>query len=269
MTLPDLTSLIPPLAQLAHTVCRLVMDIRAAGPVVRKKPDGSVVTDADTGAETLIEQELATLTPGVPVIGEEAAMKGRRWPSSPRFWLVDPLDGTGPYIQGTDEFCVSLGLVDSGHPVLGVIAAPTTKYTLLGIAGQGLWESRDGSLPRPVIPEPAADHTPILGITSNIRSSEKLVPSLWQGREIRWTRLFSALKFIDMARGRADIYPRKAGLNAWDTAGGHALLKAVGGNIVTEDGQPLTYSTDRLDNPPFVALGPALYREFRAHGEAA
>jgi 3'(2'), 5'-bisphosphate nucleotidase len=64
----------------------------------------------------------------------------------------------------------------------------------------------------------------------------------------------SALKFCILAEGRADIYPRFAPTMEWDTAAGHALLKAVGKNIyLHSDGKEMTYNKPRLVNDWFIA----------------
>ena len=67
----------------------------------------------------------------------------------------------------------------------------------------------------------------------------------------------SSLKFCEVARGVADVYPRLARTMEWDTAAGHAVLKAAGGFVETEDGVPLTYGKKQrgFDNPGFVAWG--------------
>src|SRR5260370_30501445 len=66
---------------------------------VRRKADDSPVTRADEQAEAIIEQRLAAATPDIPVIAEEGcAAHGLPSAAPPRFWLVDPLDGTKEFI---------------------------------------------------------------------------------------------------------------------------------------------------------------------------
>src|SRR5262245_47114007 len=77
-------------------------------PGVEEKSDGSPVSLADRRAEEFIERELKSLTPGIPIIGEEAAEQGTLpdLKSLKYFWLVDPLDGTKEFISGGDDFTV-------------------------------------------------------------------------------------------------------------------------------------------------------------------
>ena len=80
-----------------------------------------------------------------------------------------------------------------------------------------------------------------------------------EGHELAYIKKGSALKFFDLASGKADIYPRFAPTMEWDIAAGQAILEALGGEVVhAETGEPLTYHTANLVNPYFVARTKAL-----------
>ena len=65
----------------------------------------------------------------------------------------------------------------------------------------------------------------------------------------------SSLKFGLLAEGRADLYPRLSRTMEWDTAAGHAVLAAAGGQVLDLSGQPLRYGKPGYENPHFVACG--------------
>ena len=67
--------------------------------------------------------------------------------------------------------------------------------------------------------------------------------------------LGSSLKFCMVASGEADIYLRTGLTSEWDTAAGHAILKAAGGSMTQIDGSPFVYGKDNILNPPFIASG--------------
>jgi 3'(2'), 5'-bisphosphate nucleotidase len=67
----------------------------------------------------------------------------------------------------------------------------------------------------------------------------------------------SSLKFCLVATGRADLYPRFGRTMEWDTAGGHAVLSAAGGKVLTVAGDPLGYGKAGFENPYFIALAEA------------
>jgi 3'(2'), 5'-bisphosphate nucleotidase len=79
--------------EITREVGAAVLEVYGNPCAVRRKDDGSPVTEADERAQAVICARLAQLTPGVPVIAEEACTRSTE-PLSGRFWLVDPLDGT-------------------------------------------------------------------------------------------------------------------------------------------------------------------------------
>src|SRR4051794_10282546 len=92
--LPDLETLQAALVPLIQEAGALVMRVYATDFRVSIKSDESPVTVADECAEKVIVEGLRKLTPGIPVVGEEAASAGDIPDVSNRFWLVDPVDGT-------------------------------------------------------------------------------------------------------------------------------------------------------------------------------
>jgi 3'(2'), 5'-bisphosphate nucleotidase len=131
---PDILNI---MVRLAHAAGRVILDVRANGIDVRHKPDASPVTQADTMAETLIEQGLAEAFPGVPVIGEEAMAEGRKVDPGERFFLVDPLDGTKEFVAGRDSFSTNIALVEGGEAIAGVLHAPA-RGELIRLLGEEL-----------------------------------------------------------------------------------------------------------------------------------
>ena len=65
----------------------------------------------------------------------------------------------------------------------------------------------------------------------------------------------SSIKFCLVAAGKADLYPRFGRTMEWDTAAGHAVLRAAGGKVLTAEGAPLTYGKPGFENPHFIAYG--------------
>jgi hypothetical protein len=67
----------------------------------------------------------------------------------------------------------------------------------------------------------------------------------------------SSIKFCRIAEGAADIYPRHGPTMEWDTAAGHAVLIAAGGQVTTPDGEPFLYgkASEGFRNGWFVARG--------------
>ena len=122
--------------RIAAAAAELIMQVRGRAALGRSiaqqsKPDHSPVTEADLAAHQLIAAELRRLTPGVPVLSEEAAEVDFETRSSwSRFWLVDPLDGTKEFLAGRDDFTVNIALIEGHHPILGLVQVPPTGVIL-------------------------------------------------------------------------------------------------------------------------------------------
>ncbi len=222
------------------------------------KQDASPLTEADLRAHRLIVTRLASLTPKLPVLSEEAADVEfgvrQEWP---RFWLVDPLDGTKEFIARNDEFTVNIALVEGSAPILGVVHVPALGATYWGYgAASGIPQAwrRDAqaSAQALAVAPRLASHPRVLASRSHRGASlDRFLEQLGPHQIVS---AGSALKFCRLAEGRADVYPRLGPTSEWDTAAGQAVVEGAGGAVVTLDGQPLAYNQKAdLLNPSFIA----------------
>lgn len=107
------------------------------GITASRKPDGSAVTQADLAAEEAIRTTLERMTPGLPVIAEEAATLGGQDPSPVDGWVVDPIDGTENFSRGTPVWATLLALRMGGVGTLAIISSPALKRRWTAAHGQG------------------------------------------------------------------------------------------------------------------------------------
>lgn len=244
----------------ARDAAREIMRIYAGDHGVRSKADKSPVTDADHAAELIIVAGLRALTPDTPVVAEEEMAAGRL-PNltGGAFWLVDPLDGTKEFIKRNGEFTVNIGLIEHGKPTLGIVLAPVTETLWRGVASLGADKSEAGGAFHKI----KTRTPPPEGLTAFASRSTAIYSDLdiWFGREglkvAERKQAGSSLKFCLIADGQGDIYPRFGRTCEWDTAAGHGVLDAAGGEVVTTDGQPLTYGKPDFYNPHFIARSKA------------
>src|SRR5689334_16612329 len=101
-----------------------------------EKANLSYVTDLDRDLEMLIRGRLGERFPEDRLTGEEYAAEGG---SGPRRWSIDPIDGTGNMVHGLPLWAISIGLIDRGEPVLGVIAIPPLGELFWATRGGGAW----------------------------------------------------------------------------------------------------------------------------------
>ena len=247
-----------PLAALAHRLAleagQAIMAFYRRGAAVRTKADSSPVTEADEAADRLIVRGLREAAPDIPVVSEEGTCRA---PAGGRFWLVDPLDGTREFIGRTGEFTVNVALIEGGRPVLGVLHAPALDETYVADGAGGAVRIEGGAAARPVRTRGVPEEGPVVVASSAHRDAETDA-FIAERRPSRIARAGSALKFGLLARGAADLYPRFGRTMEWDTAAGHAVLAAAGGDVRTADGGALRYGKPGFVNPPFVASGAPL-----------
>lgn len=240
--------------RLAEEAAHTINVIRAGGFVVETKTDHSPVTIADQKAEALINAGLRAATPAIPVIAEEEVASGRITLPSDCYWLVDPLDGTREFAAGRDEFAVCIGLIQNGKPVLGAVASPAFGDLHFGLVGQGAW-LRKAEQEQQISCRKAPSEGLTVFASRHYQDAPELKACLAQYKVAHLTNIGSALKFLRLAEGVADFYPRLGQTMEWDTAAPQAVLEAAGGVVRTADGEPLRYGKPEWKNPPFFAWG--------------
>ena len=136
----DLLGLGEALLPVAPRAAAAIMTVYASAFSVERKLDDSPLTQADLESQRIILDELATLTPGIPVLSEESAQAPwsdrRSWRE---LWVVDPLDGTREFVKRNDEFAINVALVVEHEPVLGLVAVPARAVVYVGAAGCGAY----------------------------------------------------------------------------------------------------------------------------------
>ena len=243
-------------AALASRAGAVIMQIRARGFETRTKADLSPVTEADHAAEAIILDglRLPTGAATIPVVAEEEVAAGRHESVGDCFWLVDPLDGTREFAAGRESFTVNIGLVRGGRAVLGAVALPAYGQRYLGIVGHGaVRRDAEGEHAITARAAPAAGLTVLA--SRHYARDPTLLAYLGTQRIASIDNIGSAAKFVRVAEGAADLYPRLGRTMEWDTAAPQAVLEAAGGSVRLFDGTPLAYGKPGWENPHFICRG--------------
>jgi 3'(2'), 5'-bisphosphate nucleotidase len=219
------------------------------------KDASSPVSNARLAAHHYLLDSLPPLMRDTPVIsGQTDESEWEHLPKAPRYWLVDPLDGTAEFIHRTDEFTINVALIERGHPVLGVVHAPATGASYLATTGGGAWHTRAGMALAHISTRLA--HAARLGVVGSKDHAGPLVGALLEHvpqETIRW--MASALKYCLVAEGSADICLGELPSLEWETAAAQCIVEAAGGMFCLLDGKALTYGKAGFKNPPIVAVG--------------
>jgi len=206
-----------------------------------------LVTEFDRASQALLVARLSSLSPGVPIVGEEQSSPHHDRTGRPGLaWYVDPIDGTTNFVHGHPFWCVSVGLMEDDHPALGAVVAPALALRWVGwIAPEGAsFAFRNGApcavsatakLTDALIATgfpPVRDHAP----TNNFDSFVAVKRAAQAVRRCG----SAAIDLCMVADGTYDGYWERR-LNAWDTAAASAIVLAAGGRITALAGGPPNY----------------------------
>jgi 3'(2'), 5'-bisphosphate nucleotidase len=243
------------LANICEEAARLILPLWRSGLEVIHKADESPVTEADRQGEKLILARLAQHFPDIPVVSEEDASEcGTPAAIGPRFFLVDPVDGTKAFVRGDPHFTVNIGLIDGGRPVAGAVTCPPSGETWFTAGGKA-WK-REGAAAREIcVRRPTLGA--VLALVSHSMSEAQTTDLARRYAFDLSEPMDSSIKFCRIAEGGADVYPRQGPTSEWDVAAGHAVLAAAGGSVLTPEGEAFSYgkTADGFRNGWFVARG--------------
>ena len=219
------------------------------------KADDSPLTLADTKAQEFIDAALRAIDPNILIVGEENSKPDVK--NKNIFWLVDPVDGTKEFVEGSGQYTVNVALIENNKPVLGIVYAPVTGM-LYASHGEGTaikW-SEDSDKERNIrVREPSGKGLIIVSSKSHGKG-DKLEAFLENYKIQKREQRGSSLKMCLIAEGKADMYPRFGPTCEWDTAAAHAILNDAGGCITDFNGNALPYGTgenEKFLNPEFCA----------------
>lgn len=225
------------LADAAHALLAPAAAVMTFGPEVQVKADRSFVTALDAQIEARLREMIAARHPGHGVLGEEAGASAL---DAEAVWILDPIDGTAPFIAGVPVFGTLIALAWQGVPVLGVMHLPVTKQRYVGVAGRASTLNGAPIRTRRCAALPAAILT-----TSNpdlLSAAEQQALDALRARTA-W-RIYGGccMSYGLLAAGRTDL-AFDAGLKLYDYAPFRPLIEGAGGVITDWQGEPVTLAS--------------------------
>lgn len=210
---------------------------------VKHEDPTDYVTEADLEAERAIVKILTTSFPNHNLISEEKANIDKKSKFS---WVVDPLDGTISFGSGIPYFSVSIGLLEEGKPILGVIYNVSFKQLYWAQKGQGAY--LNGKSIRVSKKKNLKESVGSLDFGHNFKRQHKL--NLYVNKlitKVGYIYSFgSAASSLGMiAEGVLDLYVNHA--YPWDFAAGAVIVREAGGVVTDFEGQEPDWTKERLN----------------------
>lgn len=232
---------------------------RASLAVETKADPQDVVSRADREVEDLIRARLAAAYPEDAILGEEgggAAGEGYTW-------VIDPIDGTMPFLSGLPHWCVAIAVVDVRTTVAAVTHVPVMGETYDALLGGG---ARINGVPMRVNPAQG-----LVGRMTALGGSHRtdpgqigaMVARLMQAGGIFYRNGSGALMLAFVAAGRLAGY-YEAHMNPWDCLGGMLIVTEAGGAVA-----PFDHATMLGSGAPVLAAAPSALAPLQSVVEAA
>jgi myo-inositol-1(or 4)-monophosphatase len=226
-----------------------------------RKPDGSLVTEADFAAQHALAVRLARIET-VPLLGEEMerAAQDAIWQEGGRYWCVDPLDGTANFAASVPFFGVSVALMDGGRALFGTVFDPIRDEAYFAVRGAGAWlGAKPLRVPSTAPPlREALAEVSLRRDTKSLRGAIKRHPPYRK----RITSGASTLSWCHLATGRIDVI-LSGGQKMWDYAAGALILEEAGGFASTLESDEF-WAAPAWNRSVIAARSAPLLAEWRA-----
>lgn len=207
------------------------------------------VTEVDLKSNEKIRKILTSAFPEYGWLSEETKDSEERFHKE-RVWIVDPLDGTKEFISKIPEFTVSIGLVEEGIPLVGVVYNPITEELFWASRGNGafckgqrLQCSQQENLSAVRLITSRSEYQK--GKTARFKSLVSEIIPLGS----------SAYKLGVLAQARGDLYISQHPLSEWDMCAGHLILQEANGILLDFNGIEIKYNQNLVSTSAGVVAG--------------
>lgn len=233
---------------------KLAQHLKSHGLIVSYKPDGSIVTNADTEVNLWLKGALLDARPDYGWQSEEEADNAHRLDAD-RIFVLDPIDGTMGLSKGSPYWTIALAVVENSQPVAAVVYAPDADELYSAAAGQGA--ALNG----------AHIHA---SLRADLENAEALGDPRLFSKDIwkdAWPRISVhsrpsvAYRMACVAAGKADFTMALTPKRDWDVAAATLIAQEAGALVSDHLGNPYGFNAIDSLKPSLICSGPALFPE--------
>ncbi|MBB3711483.1 myo-inositol-1(or 4)-monophosphatase [Limimaricola variabilis] len=236
------------LLEAARAAAEIACAFRA--PEVWDKPnDGGPVCEADLAVDAMLRERLGAARPAYGWLSEETADAPERL-AAERIFIVDPIDGTRAYLEGSRDWAHSLAVAEQGRITAACVLLPQRNLLYTATAGGG---ARLNGAPIRASGETDPACATLLG------PRLAMSPEHWSGGEVpplrRAFRSALAWRLCLLAEARFDAMLTIRPTWEWDIAAGSLILTEAGGIATDRRGAALTFNKPHPQSDGVLAGG--------------
>jgi len=224
---------------------------------VEHKADESPLTIADKKSNEIICRGIEALELNYPVISEEnTQIPFEIRKNYKRYWLIDPLDGTKEFINRNGDFTINIALIEDKKPVFGIVYAVCENELYWALKGLGAFAEINAETSKLQAKQFYINAKGIRVVASRSHLNEATKQLINKLNNPVISNRGSSLKFMMLAKGEADYYPRMSQVMEWDVAAAQIILEEAGGKVIDPDTEmALEYNKMNMVVPAFIACG--------------
>jgi len=239
----------------------MIKDNNQKKHIIKNDDDQDPVTLADLKVNELIIKRIKEKYKNInwSILSEESVKitNGCHNADAEWLWILDPLDGTKDFIQGTENYAMQLALNYKQKPILGVVLIPERDELWISHGDKLFCENRVGLRKKINISDNRNIKDMSLVTSKNHRN--KVLKELIYKINFKKIIVMGSIgcKVASIIRGESDIYislslPGQSSPKDWDFASPEAILKAAGGAITTLDNKELKYNSKNFEHPGII-----------------
>ncbi len=229
---------------------KLLKEFNGENHILKNDDKDNPVTLADLKVNEIIIQNIDQKYKNIPweILSEENVKlsDGNYNSECDWIWILDPLDGTKDFIQGSGNYAMHLALNYKKKPILGIVLIPEKDELWFAYDNKVWCENKDGSKTKPKISKikDLQEMTLVKSKNHGNKILDKLIKKIKLSKILTMGSI--GCKIASIVRGESEIYislslPSKSSPKDWDLAAPEAILKASGGAITNLDNQDLSY----------------------------
>lgn len=223
----------------------------------RKKGIHDFVTEADLAVDKFLKANLSNNFPDIPILSEETVNDSLdKYEKKDILFVIDPLDGTSNFSRGDDNFCISVGLVEKGESILGVIFQPIQSrlFWTTYRDKRAYWNGRSIH----VSGVSDLNHTVVCTDWSHVLETREQTTQFLRMiyTKVRQIKILgsAATDLTLLARGGVDVY-HHVKLYPWDVAAAGLIAQKAGAAVTKIDGSKWNAFSDNI-----LAANPKLHK---------